>query len=172
MFAVDIQHWFGKQNSFRNARTVVFHQCVVYCLLETVCHTLWTSITWLKHVVKDNYRARARVTDSNTTTTPKPLLTIRRQQALGIFFNFVLFWKAALIASPPSCSLLKRERNDHQWGMPWGSLGFTLRGTDDISSSRFKGLSSLFEVVARHTLEMIPESMILMKNVTTLGRTK
>ena len=46
-----------------------------------------------------------------------------------------------------------------------GRLGFTLRGTDDFSSSRFKGLSSLFEVVARHTLEMIPESMILARNV-------
>ena len=46
-----------------------------------------------------------------------------------------------------------------------GRLGFTLRGTDDFSSSRFKGLSSLFEVVARHTLEMIPESMILTRKL-------
>ena len=136
------------------------------------CHrpTLWTLIAavvpaeargqgcdWLKH-----------------TTAPKPLLTIRRQQAyyVVLFCGFLFFWKAALIASPPSCSLLMKERNDHQSGMPWGSLGFTLRGTDDISSSRFKGLSSLFEVVARHTLEMIPESMILMKNVATLSRAK
>ena len=67
----------------------------VYCLLETVIHCEHQSLAsyWLKHVVKDNYRARARVTDSNTTTTPKPLLTIRRQQALGILCSFfVLFY--------------------------------------------------------------------------------
>ena len=151
-------------------------------LSYTVNINHWLASYWLKHVVKDNnYRARARASDwLKHTTTAKPVLTIRRQQAYYVAFDFLgfllfscfFFWKAALIASPPSCSLLKRERNDHQWGMPWGSLGFTLRGTDDVSSSRFKGLSSLFEVVARHTLEMIPESMILTKNVSTLSRAK
>ena len=136
---------------------------VIHCEHQSPGWSTWSRIT-IVHVLQTQTH----------TTPPKPLLTIRRQQAyyVGVCCFFLFFWKAALIASPPSCSLLMKERNDHQWGMPWGSLGFTLRGTDDISSSRFKGLSSLFEVVARHTLEMIPESMILMKNVSTLSRAK
>ena len=39
---------------------------------------------------------------------------------MGFYFHFlssiyyIYFIKAALIASPPSCSLLMKERNDHQ----------------------------------------------------------
>ena len=41
------------------------------------------------------------------------------------------------------------------------NLSFTLRGTDEVSSSWFTCRSVLINVPARHTLEMIPKSMIL-----------
>ena len=41
------------------------------------------------------------------------------------------------------------------------NLSFTLRGTDQFSSSWFTCRSVLINVPAKHTLEMIPKSMIL-----------
>ena len=62
----------------------------VYCLLETVIHCEHQSLAsyWLKHVVKDNYRAR--VTDSNTHNSTKT--TADDSSSTGILCRVFLFF--------------------------------------------------------------------------------
>ena len=56
-------------NKIHSEMRAQWYSTNVYVLLAGDCHTLWTLITWLKHVVKDNYPARVTDSEHNCTKT-------------------------------------------------------------------------------------------------------